>query len=206
MSFASDLSPLTAEAVFGFAPLCASFETGAPRLEGDPRVWVTGGGLRALEREEAVGLLKRSAAELLSVTLRIGVGASAEALRAFANDAAVGANKLDEGVFALAGIAWEAGVLEGVGVFEREAESGVFSLRVLLGVPELVFGLEGVLGAFGGTDLRVEDVDAADCPVCCGRKVGGLEVLLTLLGLVFACDLEGVRKDDGGGDFVSLAG
>lgn len=54
--------------------------------------------MRTFEMEAAVGLLRRSAALVLKVAFLIGVGtAGAAAFRAFARDAAVGANR-PEGV------------------------------------------------------------------------------------------------------------
>lgn len=102
-----------------------------------------GGGARAFDIDAAVGLLNRSAALLLSVVFFTGGGAGVGTLRERARDAAVGANKPEEGVFGRDG-ACMAGV----------------------------FGREGVAGVDLGTDLgvlrTVEVLEAADCPVCCG--------------------------------------
>ena len=76
----------------------------------------------ALEREAAVGLLSRSIASLLKVVFFTGRGGIGGALRAFASDAAVGANKPLE--------------REGVGVFLPDsARTGVWGV---LGVLEIV--------------------------------------------------------------------
>lgn len=95
--------------------------------------------------DAAVGLLNRSAALLLSVAFFTGGGAGEGTLRERARDAAVGANKPEEGVFGRdAFVACTAGV----------------------------FGREGVIGVDLGTNLgvvrTVEVLEAADCPVCCG--------------------------------------
>lgn len=95
--------------------------------------------------DAAVGLLNRSAALLLSVAFFTGGGAGEGTLRERARDAAVGANKPEEGVFG------------------RDA---------LVACTAGVFGREGVTGVDLGTNLgvvrTVEVLEAADCPVCCG--------------------------------------
>lgn len=104
-----------------------------------------GGGARAFDMEAAVGLLNRSAALLLNVAFFTGGGAGGRALRERARDAAVGANKPEEGVFGRDRLA--------------ACAAGVF-------------GREGVEGVDLGTDLgglrTVEVLEATDCPVCCG--------------------------------------
>lgn len=132
--FAAPLLPLPTVLVFlvlagarptrGFA---LALEAAPPRDEAaGVFALLTGGGagLRTLEIDAAVGLLRRSADVLLSVGFLIGVGSGGAALRALARDAAVGANNPDpeEGVFGR-------DVLAGVdpGVFGRAIELGVFA-------------------------------------------------------------------------------
>lgn len=104
-----------------------------------------GGRARAFDMDAAVGLLNRSAALLLSVVFFTGGGAGGGALRERAREAAVGANKPEEGVFG------------------RDA---------LVACMAGVFGREGVAGVDLGTDLgglrTVEALEVTDCPVCCG--------------------------------------
>jgi hypothetical protein len=75
-----------------------------------------GAGVRALDRDAAVGLLSRSATPLERVAFLAGVGTGGWALRAFARDAAVGANSPDDGVLDLTGAGEVAGCW-GVGVW-----------------------------------------------------------------------------------------
>lgn len=187
--------------LLGFAPLVVPLAATAPRADDVPRggVIVLGGVLFALEREEAVGLLRRSAEALLRATFFDGVGASADALRDLAKDAAVGANRLD-GVFARS--------VDGVDVGVLDRNDGVFGLGLVALVRE---DFEGVLGAVLGTaGLRVEEVDVVDVPVCCGRSAGVEEALLAVRVLAFAGALdEEARNEDGGGDldiFSTLGG
>ena len=121
-----------------------------PRLAGDDLVIVLAG-VAFAERasDAAVGLFRRSAELLLKVTFRTGGGNSGAALRAFAREAAVGANKPD-GVLGRA--------LEGV--LGRAEGRDVFVVRD---------GVEGnALGANLVACLTVEVVEVADWPVCCG--------------------------------------
>lgn len=62
----------------------------------------TGAGVRALDNDAAVGLLSLSAASLLKVIFLTGGGGGGGALRERASDAAVGANRPEDGVFGLA--------------------------------------------------------------------------------------------------------
>jgi hypothetical protein len=103
-------------------------------------------------------LLKRSAALLLRVAFLTGVGTGGAALRALARDAAVGANKPDEGVFGRGAVV--------DGVFERT-----------LGVETVDAGVLGVLGVIFDDDLVclilegvAVAVDLMDVPVCCGLR------------------------------------
>lgn len=145
-------------------------------------------GRRTFEIDAAVGLLKRSAALLLRVAFLTGVGTGGAAFRALARDAAVGANKPDEGVFERGGTP--------DGVFERE-----------LGVE----ADEGVLGRLGVDladdlgDLKLEGVvvaaDLVDVPVCCclrGWDLGG-PIVEVVLGLGVTGDFCGVWAADGFG-------
>lgn len=102
-------------------------------------------GVRARDNDAAVGLLKRSAELLLSVTFFVGVGGKGWAFLARARDAAVGAKRPEDGVL---------GRVAGV---------------VVLGV-----GRDGVLarmGVAGGlaTDFRAAAAILAE-PVCCGLR------------------------------------
>lgn len=67
-------------------------------------------GERALDKEAAVGLLRRSATLLLNVDFLAGGGTSGALLRDRARDAAVGAYSPEDGVF---------GRVTGVGVLAR---------------------------------------------------------------------------------------
>lgn len=100
------------------------------------------GPVLALESEAAVGLLKRSIASPLIVVFLTGGGGGGRAFRAFASEAAVGANKPLEGVF------------------ERGDKVGVF-----VPVSVRADGLAGV------TTLEIVLLDAEetiDWPVSCG--------------------------------------
>lgn len=95
-------------------------------------------------------MLRRSAAPLLNVAFLIGVGTAGTALRAFARDAAVGANKPDPAE----------------GVFGREVPAvkpGVFGRDIWLGVD---FELDWMCLTFEG----VEMADLVDVPVCWGLR------------------------------------
>jgi hypothetical protein len=83
--------------------------------------------VRAFEAEAAVGLLRRSATLLESVTFLVGGGGGGCAFRAFARDAAVGANRPEAGVFGLETVE------EGpeLGVLERAALAGLLCVGVL---------------------------------------------------------------------------
>ena len=97
-----------------------------------------GAGVLALLRLAAVGLLSRSNTPVLDVAFLTGVGTGDWALRARASEAAVGANRPEDGVFGRA----DAGVVAVV-------RDGVF------GRADGVFGLEGVLiGAGVVCDVR----------------------------------------------------
>jgi len=99
--------------------------------------------------DAAVGLLRRSAALLLRVAFFTGGGAGGRALRERARDAAVGANRPEEGVFGRDTLFGRA-----AGVFGREGVMGV-DLGIDLGVD------------FGGLRM-VEALEMTDWPVCCG--------------------------------------
>lgn len=100
-------------------------------------------GVRALDNEAAVGLLRRSATALLNVVFFVGVGGGGTAVLAFAKDAAVGAKRPD-------------------GVFGRIAEVGDLVRDVELGVRrDGVFERVGVAGGFAA-GFRCDD------PVCWG--------------------------------------
>jgi hypothetical protein len=109
---------------------------------------VATGPCRILDKDAAVGLLKRSAALLLSEVFLTGGGGWGGAFRDLAREAAVGAYRPDDGVFGRA--------VEGVfgrerdeavrdGVWARAGVMGVFvtSLREIEGV---AVGLEEALG------------------------------------------------------------
>jgi hypothetical protein len=141
--------------------------------------------------DAAVGLLKRSAALLLKVALLTGVGTGGAGLRPLARDAAVGANKPDEGVF-------ERGVVP----------DGVFERALGVDVAEGVLGRLGVVLEDGLACLMVEggDVtagDLVDVPVYCdlrGWTLGGLtveefwgrELMGSFCGVLAASDALGV--------------
>lgn len=169
-----DLAP--ARPTRGFAVALAPPRAGEPVVL-PPLEEGAGAGSRTLEIDAAVGLLKRSAALLLSVAFLTGVGTGGCALRARARDAAVGANRPVEGVFgrdALAGVP--------PGVFGRKGVEGVFAR---LGV-ETVALLVDLLSL--GVEV-VDFVDLIDVPVFWGRSgcaVGGL------LGVVRTGDFCGV--------------
>ena len=143
----------------------------------DPFAVFTAGervGLRTFEIDAAVGLLKRSAAVPLKVALLAGVGNGGAALRALARDAAVGANRPDEGVLGRG--APLDGVLErAMGV---ELDEGVFGRLGVALDDDLAYLL------LGGVDMM--EVDLVDVPVCWGLR---------------GWDLGGLRTDDvwGGG-------
>jgi len=102
--------------------------------------------VRALDNDAAVGLLSLSAASLLRVIFLTGGGGGGGALRERASDAAVGANRPEEGVFGLV-TAW------------------------LCEIDDL--GREGVDGAVLGTERAwrvVEGFNVTDWPVCCDLR------------------------------------
>lgn len=102
--------------------------------------------MRAFDNDAAVGLLSLSAASLLRVTFLTGGGGGGGALRERASDAAVGANRPEDGVFGL-------------------AITGFCAATDL--------GREGVDGAVLGTARArrvVEGFDTTDWPVCCGLR------------------------------------
>lgn len=157
--------------VFGFGISFAAVApplavAGPPLVEGEPLTGVVGWAERALDNEAAVGLLSLSAAELLRVALRIGGAACGGAFLDLASEAAVGANRPEDGVLGLI----ELGVL---GLLVCVAVAGVFGLAEpgvfgrmeegVLGMP-LVRGVLGVVG--GGFGLRDEEVvDVFDWPL-----------------------------------------
>ena len=131
--------------------------TGAPPLVVDDIVLAftgvcaaAGAGARAFEADAAVGFDKRSSAALACaevVAFRAGVGTGGAAFLAFANDAAVGAYRPEDGVFGL--------VIIILGVFARD-------------------GVEVPARDFART---VDVFDVVDCPVSCGFRgfaAGGL--------------------------------
>ena len=121
-----------------------------PRTEGFvPPFAGEGVGVRALDREAAVGLLSRSATALLNVVFFVGVGGKGGAFLDFAKDAAVGANR-PEGVF---------GRLAVVG-----AGTGDLALVAEAGAREGVFERKGVVGVGFVIGFRAD----ADDAVCCG--------------------------------------
>lgn len=87
-------APLTAVPLA--APLAAPLTALPPLVEG--------GGLTALLKLAAVGLLSRSNTLGPAVGLRTGVGGGDAALRALASEAAVGAKRPEAGVFGRAGV------------------------------------------------------------------------------------------------------
>lgn len=121
--------------------------TGVPRVGKGPRIAgfavprtgvdAAEVGVRALFNDAAVGLLKRSAALLLSVGFLIGIGSCGCAFRALARDAAVGA-KRPEGVFGrvVLGVLGRVVVALGRGVLERDGvlgtDLGIGGFRVLV--------------------------------------------------------------------------
>lgn len=110
-------------------------------------------------------MLKRSAALLLRVALLTGVGNGGAALRALARDAAVGANRPDEGVFG-----------------REVVPDGVFEWASGVVVDEGVLGRLGVvlnddLDCLMPEKVEVGPADLVDVPVCCGLRgwdLGGL--------------------------------
>lgn len=111
-------------------------------------------GARALDAEAAVGLANRSAELLLNVAFLTGVGNGMPAARDRAKDAAVGANRPEDGVFGL-DTPVAAGILgrDADGVFERLDGGAVDAGR----------------GALAGVDTPALLVaDRVDVPVCCG--------------------------------------
>lgn len=113
-------------------------------------------GLRTFEIDAAVGLLNRSAALLLRVAFLTGVGNGGAALRDLAKDAAVGANKPDEGVLGR-GV-----VFDGVLGRTLVAEGVLGRLGVALDDDLAYLVPEGV---------ETAAVDLVDVPVCCGLRV-----------------------------------
>lgn len=129
-------------------------------------------------------MFRRSSALLLSVGFFVGVGTCGAALRARAREAAVGANRPEEGVF-------------GRGV----VVAGALELRE--GVLGRALGVEGALGAdFAAMAcLAAAEADLTDCPVCCGLR-GCEEVLredeiLVAVGGDLNGDLTGVLERAG---------
>lgn len=139
-------------------------------MEGVPLTCVTGGADRALDKEAAVGLLSLSVAALLSVTFRVGAGGWGGPVRALARDAAVGANKPEDGVLGLLAGVLELGVLglfacmAGVLGLPAATDPGVFGRTEegVVGTPleRELFGVDGTTFGFG------KEVDVTDWPVC----------------------------------------
>jgi hypothetical protein len=147
-----------------------------------------------LDKEAAVGLLRRSAAALLALLFLVEGGGCEGALRDLAKEAAVGANRLE-------------------GVLGRDTELGVFGREGVLARGGLVTEVlardvfEGVDGAVRVTaGLRVEELfEVVDWPVCCGFR-GVAEDMLEDRGVDrVAADFVLARREDDGGDFDSGA-
>ena len=153
----------------------------------------------AFARVAAVGLLSRSATSDGRTCFFAGMDGISGALRDFASDAAVGANRPDAGVF---GRMVEEGVLGRVGVFARAGVMGGGRTDALDDGRELGAALTllmlGALRRVGGAEVDAESDVVPWCDVggdLAGARVSFVEVVAGgRLDAVFALDgVAGVR-------------